>query len=90
MTITVREFVESDREALRELLVASRNAAFSWAPPSAHKLEDFDASTKGERILVALVSTNIVGFASIYEPDSFLHNLFASPQLLGLGVGGLC
>ncbi len=87
-SVTVRDFVESDRESLRELFVASRNATFSWASPGAHKLEDFDSNTPGERILVALVSANIAGFASIYEPESFLHNLFVSPQFLGLGVGG--
>ena len=87
MKVIVREFMEADREVLRDLFVASRDASFPWAPPGAHKLEDFDMCTEGERILVALASSNPVGFASIWEADSFLHNLFVHPLFLTLGVG---
>ncbi len=86
MEISIREFVEADREALRALFVASRDAAFAWCPPGAHKREDFDACTEGERILVAVAAGHPVGFASIWEPDSFLHNLFVHPQYQRQGV----
>jgi GNAT superfamily N-acetyltransferase len=85
--VTVREFLESDREALRELFVASRKKAFSWAKPSEIKPEDFDSSTKDERILVAVQGTRQAGFASIWEADSFLHNLFVHPECQRSGVG---
>lgn len=65
--VIVREFVEADREALRKLFVASRDAAFSWAAVGAHKLEDFDVSTAGERILVAEHSCTPIGFASVWQ-----------------------
>ena len=76
MQIVVRDFVEADREALRALFVAARDAAFSWAAAGAHRLEDFDASTAGERILVAELASHPIGFASVWQEDSFLHNLF--------------
>lgn len=83
----VREFEEADREALRRLYVASRNATFSWIPVERHRAEDFDAHTRGEKILVAVAQSEILGFASIWEPDSFLHNLFVHPAAQRQGVG---
>lgn len=87
MRIFVREFRESDREALRELFVAARDDAFAWAASLEHKLEDFDAVTQGETILVAVTGDRPIGFASIFEADSFLHNLFVHPQWQRQGVG---
>lgn len=87
MEVFVREFVEADREVLRELFVASRDTSFSWMPPGAHKLEDFDVCTEGERILVAIAADNPIGFASVWDANSFLHNLFVHPRFQGLGVG---
>lgn len=87
MTIHIREFEEADRDALRKLYVASRNAAFTWVPAELHKPSDFDEDTKGEKILVAVAGAEAVGFASIWEPESFLHNLFVHPEAMRQGVG---
>ena len=87
MNILVREFEEEDRDALRLLYVASRDAAFTWNAAGAHRAGDFDAHTEGERILVAAVEGEILGFASVWEPDSFLHNLFVHPSALRQGIG---
>lgn len=85
--IRVRPFTEGDRDALRALFVTSRDAAFVWDPPGAHRLQDFDAATAGEIVLVALLDELPVGFASIWAPESFLHNLFVHPAFQGRGVG---
>lgn len=87
MDILVREFAEADREALRLLYVASRNATFNWNAFELHQASDFDAHTEGERILVAVADAEILGFASVWEPDSFLHNLFVHPSATRQGVG---
>lgn len=87
MNILVREFEEADRDALRLLYVASRDAAFTWSAAGAHRPGDFDLHTEGERILVAAVGAEVLGFASILEPDSFLHNLFVHPSALRQGIG---
>lgn len=85
--LAIREFLEADRQALRELFVVSRDAAFTWTSSYEHKLEDFDIDTKGERVLVAEIAGKRIGFASLDEADSFLHNLFVHPQCQGQGVG---
>ena len=87
MHIYVREFIESDRKALRLLFLSSRNTAFARSPAGSRRLEDFDVSTQGEKILVALNQFEPVGFASIWEPDNFLHHLFVHPEFQGCGVG---
>jgi GNAT superfamily N-acetyltransferase len=87
MNIRVREFVDADREPLRAVYLASRVATFPWTDAELYQATDFDAHTEGELILVALLDAEIVGFASIWEQDSFLHNLFVQPSALRKGVG---
>lgn len=87
MVILVREFEETDRDVLRSLYTCSRNAAFTWNATGQHQILDFDAHTEGERILVAVVDGKVLGFASIWEPDSFLHNLFVHPSATRKGIG---
>ncbi len=88
MEVSVRELVEADRETLRRVHVAARDATFVWARPGAHWLKDFDKNTAGERVLVAVCSGVPLGFAAIWEPDSFLHSLFVDPDFQRRGVGG--
>jgi len=52
-------------------------------------LEDFDKHTEEEYIIVAVEDTHILGFASLYLPDDFIHNLFVHPDFSGKGVGSL-
>ncbi|ELI8335666.1 TPA: GNAT family N-acetyltransferase [Yersinia enterocolitica] len=87
MSIQIRQYQESDRPFLRTLYLASRQAAFSWLDEERFRLEDFDRSTLGETILVAIDGDDHLGFASIYTEESFLHNLFVDPKAQRLGVG---
>ena len=85
--LTIREFLEADREVLRGVFLAARLDAFVWMSPEAHRLDDFDEVTQGEWIAVALWCSVPVGFASVWEPDSFLHSLFVHPAFQRRGVG---
>ncbi|WP_213989947.1 GNAT family N-acetyltransferase [Sodalis sp. dw_96] len=82
----VRTYRESDRPFLRTLYLSSRRKGWTWLEGSQWHLEDFDSVTFGEKILVAEEQNHIVGFASLWLPDSFLHNLFVDPAWQRQGV----
>ena len=46
------------------------------------KIEDYKKSTEGEKVFVAERNKQVVGFISIWEADSFIHNLFVDPNHL--------
>lgn len=82
----VRNYQESDRPFLRTLYLSSRRDGWTWLDGSQWRLEDFDSATFSEKILVAEDEGHIVGFASIWLPDNFLHNLFVDPAWQRRGV----
>lgn len=85
----IRPFTETDRPFLRTLFLASRKANWLWLDESEWRLEDFDRTTLGERILVAEENGHRTGFAAVLPNDNFLHSLFVDPDWQGKGVGSL-
>jgi GNAT superfamily N-acetyltransferase len=85
--IIVLEAKEVDYEALRDIYLKVRQDAFHWEESNKLTLADFDTSTEGELILTASIDQVIIGFASIWVPDKFIHNLFVRPEFQGKGVG---
>ncbi|APG18867.1 GNAT family N-acetyltransferase [Kosakonia radicincitans DSM 16656] len=83
----IRRWQESDRPFLRTLFLHARRAGWSWLDGRDWQLEDFDAATLDEVIWVAEEEGHRLGFASVYENDNFLHNLFVDPAFQGKGVG---
>jgi len=86
MSIFIRE-LEKVIERYCGLYLISRNTTFLWNPAESHQALDFDVHTSGEKILVAVEGIEILGFASIWEADSFLHNLFVHPAAQRRGIG---
>ncbi|WP_114193337.1 GNAT family N-acetyltransferase [Edaphovirga cremea] len=85
--MVVRKYTESDRPFLRTLFLASRKAMWTWLDAREWRLEDFDRVTRGETVLVAESAGKILGFASIFTQENFLHSLFVDPDAQGQGVG---
>lgn len=83
----IRPWQESDRPFLRTLYLHARREAWCWLDGRDWKLEDFDISTRNETIYVAVDDGHRIGFASVWENDNFLHNLFIVPGHQGKGVG---
>lgn len=52
-------------------------------------IDDFDRDTVDEYVLLAEEDNHILGFASLYLPDNFIHNLFVHPDFFCKGIGGL-
>ncbi|MFD0678275.1 MULTISPECIES: GNAT family N-acetyltransferase [unclassified Paenibacillus] len=84
----IRVANELDYPELRLIYLESRRKSFHWADTNEMTLEDFDKHTAGEHIILAEEDTRILGFASLYLPDDFIHNLFVHPDFSGKGVGG--
>lgn len=87
--MNIRVASESDYPALRRIYLESRHKRFHWAKIEEMKLEDFDRDTVEEEIILAEEDSRILGFASLYLPDNFVHNLFVHPDVFGKGVGNL-
>lgn len=83
----IRPFMETDREVLRQVYLASRQETFTWLNPASFYLSDFDRDTVGEAIWVAEYEGTVVGFVSVDEDDNFVHNLFVVAPWLGHGIG---
>ena len=58
-------------------------------PSQVLSTKQFMVLSQGESVLRALVDQRIVGFASVWMPDRFVHHLFVSPDDQSRGVGSL-
>ncbi len=85
-SLHIRPYEEADRPFLRTLYLASRKHTWTWLEDD-FQLEDFDRAVIGEKILVAERDGHLLGFASIFTQENFLHNLFIDPQYQGTGAG---
>ncbi|QAT39459.1 GNAT family N-acetyltransferase [Clostridium sp. JN-9] len=85
--ISVQKAQKKDYDELRKIFFNTRQESFTWVKHGSIKLEDFDSSTEGELILTAKIDNEIVGFASIWEEDKFIHNLFVASNFKKCGVG---
>lgn len=83
----IRPGYESDRPFLRTLYLHARKASWSWVNNPDWQLEDFDAATRNETLWVAESDGHRLGFASVWDNDNFLHNLFVDPRWQGKGAG---
>lgn len=85
--LLIRPFEESDRPQLRDLYLQTRLHAWTWLDSSAWRPEDFDSVTKNEQIWVAEDGGKLLGFASVWVVDNFLHSLYVAPHHQGKRVG---
>ncbi|WP_025682148.1 GNAT family N-acetyltransferase [Paenibacillus maysiensis] len=83
----IREASIADYQQLRQIYLDSRRESFHWANADEMSLEDFDRDTSEEKILLAEENDQVLGFASLYVPNRFIHNLFVHPTAVGKGVG---
>ncbi|WP_428607318.1 GNAT family N-acetyltransferase [Sedimenticola sp.] len=65
-------------------LARVKNGCF---PDETFEMAEFAQVIEGERLFVSRIANKITGFASVWEPDNFLHHLYVSPQYQRQGVG---
>ncbi|MWV44560.1 GNAT family N-acetyltransferase [Paenibacillus sp. HJL G12] len=83
----IRAANASDYPELRQIYLESRRKSFVWESEKEMALADFDRHTNEEHIILAEEEDCILGFASLYLPDDFIHNLFVHPAYAGKGAG---
>ncbi|MEZ5327002.1 MAG: GNAT family N-acetyltransferase [Verrucomicrobiales bacterium] len=76
-----------DWSAICEIYNSVRLRQFSWIDPATIEPDDIRRDSDGEEIHVAVKGGAILGFISVWSPESFIHHLFVSPDSQGQGVG---
>ena len=85
--IIIRAYTPADAEACTRIFSRAWHSGHPYAPRRI-EFAEFIANTRGETILVAELSGySVAGFASIYQPEKFVHNLYVEPDLQGRGIG---
>ena len=84
---TVRQAQPRDMQFVRELF-SEAIAGSDWLPAAARTQTDFSAVSEGESVLVCCsLEGRLLGFVSVFEPDSFVHHLYVAPSCQRQGVG---
>ncbi|MEZ5959935.1 MAG: GNAT family N-acetyltransferase [Hyphomonadaceae bacterium] len=84
--IIIRDIEPQDHPACAAIFEAAWTDAFSVSPRTIGVAE-FAMETKGEAVIVAVLSDRVCGFASIYLAESFLHHLYVDPAHHRHGIG---
>jgi GNAT superfamily N-acetyltransferase len=88
LTLTIRAARSpAEVDAAAALYVRSGRAAFSWRPDHHFLVEDFRMFALDEEVWLAHTGEALVGIASIFRPENFIHCLYVDPDAQGLGVG---
>jgi GNAT superfamily N-acetyltransferase len=83
----IRLATDSDESALSRIYLDCRSNTFYWTSENEFALHDFKRDTEGEVVLVAVENETILGFASIWAKDNFLHHLFVDSKYQGRRIG---
>lgn len=76
-----------DSESIQAIFSAAISCA-PWLAPESRLKADFAKASEGEILFVCCNRENdVLGFVSIYEPDSFIHHLYVARHCQRLGIG---
>ncbi len=76
-----------DLPVVKDIYLHTRAEKFHWLNKADLHVDDFERDTEGERIWVAELEGQVVGFVSAWEPDNFIHQLFVMPEFSGKHIG---
>ena len=79
--VVIGEIGPNETAQVKELFETVYVNTFSGHAPA------FEETSAGEKIYAARLDGDIVGFASVWEPEKFIHYLFVSPTARRKKVG---
>ena len=79
--IDIRPTITNENDSVQEMFEKVFAETFSSDIP------DFEEVTKGEKIFGAYEEGRLVGFASVWEPDQFIHFLFVDQEFRKHKIG---
>jgi len=83
--LTVRRARPDELAACARLYVDVLRETFTWLPPERHREADFFSAAREEEVFVALDGGRLVGVASFFGPQNFLHSLYVTERGRGIG-----
>lgn len=83
--LKVRRMRADEVGACAALYVQVLRDTFDWLPPERHKEADFYRAARDEEVFVALDGARLVGLASLFGPQNFLHSLYVAERGRGIG-----
>lgn len=87
MTPVIRRMEPEDVPSCAELYDRVARRTFTWFDRLDDQAEKFRSEATREEVYVALCDDRLVGLASFYRPDSFLHSLYVDYAEHGRGFG---
>lgn len=76
-----------DLEAAAALFQRVARATLPWQDPETNSAAAFLHHSEAEIVWVAVSGGAVIGLATLYEPESFLHSLYVDSGWQGRGVG---
>ena len=83
--LQIRRARPDDLAACAALYLRVLRDTFTWMPPDRHSEADFQRAARDEEVYVALEAGRLVGLASVYPPQTFLHSLYVAERGRGIG-----
>ncbi len=83
--LSVRRARPEELATCARIYVRVLSDTFTWLPSDRHSEADFLNAARDEEIYVALEAGQMVGVASLYRPQVFLHSLYVTERGRGIG-----
>ena len=85
--IKIRLATDLDRESISRIYNDVRRKQFPWINPDSIEPDDLARDSEGEEIHVAVKGDTVLGFLSVWIPESFIHHLYLAPEFQHRGIG---